>query len=403
MLRYTRDMLEQPVARLPRSEQPPPRAERVRQGLLRLPTFYKVLIANSAIVVLGALAGTAITAWRAQHNPDADVLSLMAAFVAAGIVISLVVNALVLRAALAPLHRIERTIEAVRAGQSDRRVPTSRLSDAEIERVAETLNAMLDELERARDRQALLASQVIRAQEEERRRIARELHDDTAQSLTSLLLYAKALEQGEERPAVRQALSEIREEVGSSLETIRRMARELRPSALDDLGLVAALDAHVTEFSRRTGIAARFLREGAQPRIDPAIELALFRVAQEALTNVAKHAQAGHTTVRFTASDRLALLTVSDDGHGFDLGVAGAGVGLYSMRERMALAGGMLTISSGERGTEVRAEAPLDTPATETSAERHHVGEAGGTGSPQESGAGFQSSVADVKWPGRAR
>ncbi len=347
------------MARLARSEQPAPRAERMRRGLLRLPTFYKVLIANSAIVVFGALAGTGITAARVQHNPNVAVLSLMAAFVAAGIVISLVVNALVLRAALAPLHRIERTIQAVRAGQSDCRVPVGRLTDAEIERVAETLNAMLDELERARDRQALLASQVIRAQEEERRRIARELHDDTAQSLTSLLLYAKALEQGEERPAVRQALSEIREEVGCSLETIRRMARELRPSALDDLGLVAALDAHVNEFSRRTGIVVRFAREGAQPRIDPAVELALFRVAQEALTNVAKHANARHATVRFTASDRLAVLVVSDDGCGFDVRAVGPGVGLYSMRERMALVGGMLTITSTERGAEVRAETPL--------------------------------------------
>jgi two-component system, NarL family, sensor histidine kinase UhpB len=355
-------MVEQRAARLARSEQPPRRARRVLQGLLRLPTFYKVLVANGAVVVLGALAGTAITASRVQHNPGADVFALMAAFVAAGIAVSLAVNAIVLRAALAPLHRIERTIQAVRAGQADCRVPTGQLTDAEIERVAETLNAMLDELERARARQASLASQVITAQEEERRRIARELHDDTAQSLTSLLLYAKALEQNEERPAMRTALAEVREEVGRSLETIRRLARELRPSALDDLGLVAALDAHAQEFGRRTGIEVRFVHDGAQPRLDPPIELALFRVAQEALTNAAKHAGVRVATLRFVASDRLAVLVISDDGRGFDTASAAAGVGLYSMRERMLLVGGLLTINAGERGVEVRAEAPLDTP-----------------------------------------
>src|SRR5205823_3095553 len=159
-----------------------------------------VLVANSAIVVLGALAGTAITAARVRANPSVSVGELMTAFVLGGIVISLAVNALVLSAVFAPLRRIERTIQSVRAGRTSARVPAGGLSDLEIERLGETLNAMLDELERARERQTALASQVISAQEEERRRVARELHDDTAQSLTSLLLYAKALEQGKLRP-----------------------------------------------------------------------------------------------------------------------------------------------------------------------------------------------------------
>jgi len=355
-------MVERRAARLPRTPRPPARAERVRRRLLRLPTFYKVLIANSAIVVFGALAGTAITAARVRAHPGASLISLMAVFVLAGIVISVLVNMLVLRAALAPLHRLERTIEAVRAGNLRCRVPSGALTDAEFERVSETFNAMLDELESVRDSQAQLAAQVITAQEEERRRIARELHDDTAQALTSLLLYAKALEEGEERPAVRRALAEIREEVGRSLETIRRMARELRPSALDDLGLVAALDAHIAEFSRRTGIEVHFTHDGAQQRLPPPVELALFRVAQEALTNVAKHAQATSVNVRFSASECLAVLVVSDNGRGFDPEAVGDGVGLYSMRERMALVGGVLRIASGAQGTEVRAEVPLKTP-----------------------------------------
>jgi two-component system sensor histidine kinase UhpB len=343
---------------LPRAEAR--RATPLRRLLFGLPIFYKVLLANSAIVLFGALAGTAITASRVRAHPHVGVTQLMAAFVAAGIVISLVVNAIVLRAALSPLRRIERTIQAVRAGNTTSRVPTGLLTDREIERLGETLNAMLNELDRARDRQALLAAQVISAQEEERRRLSRELHDDTAQSLTSLLLYAKALEQGEARPETQQALAEIREEVSRSLEGVRRMARELRPSALDDLGLAAALDWHVQEFSRRTGLTARFIHTCAVERLPPSVELALFRVAQEALTNVAKHARASEATVRLSCSDLLVSLVVQDNGDGFDVAASPAGVGLYSMRERMALVRGALTITSGRNGTEVRAEVPRD-------------------------------------------
>lgn len=352
--------MERSSARPVPRRQPASRVDGARRRLLGLPIFYKVLVANSAIVLVGALAGTAITAAQVRGHPAASVLELMPLFLGAGIVISVVANAVLLRAAFAPLHRIERTIQAVRAGSSSSRVPTGALTDPEIERLGETLNAMLDELERARTRQAALALQVISAQEEERRRVSRELHDDTAQSLTSLLLYAKALEQGEARPEVRQSLAEIREEVARSLDGVRRLARELRPSALDDLGLVAALDWHVQEFARRTGIAVRFTHNAARDRLPPAVELALFRVAQEALTNVAKHANAAAASVRFTASDRLAALSVRDNGGGFDVAATPAGVGLYSMRERTSLVGGQMTIASGAAGTEVSAEVPLD-------------------------------------------
>jgi two-component system sensor histidine kinase UhpB len=332
----------------------------IRAHLFGLPIFYKVLLANSAIVVIGALIGTAVTAARVRNNPSASVPQLMAVFVLAGIVLSLAVNAAMIRAALAPLHRIERTIDAVRAGTTNSRVATGLLTDPDVERLGETLNAMLDELDRARDRQALLAAQVISAQEEERRRISRELHDDTAQSLTSLLLYAKALERDQSSADLRGTLGEIRDAVSHSLESVRRMARELRPSALDDLGLAAALDWHVQEFSRRTGLPVQFTRQCPGGRLPASIELALFRVVQEALTNVAKHADAHHATVKLSCSEHLVSVSVIDDGTGFDAGLSPAGVGLYSMRERMSLVRGVLSITSNSHGTEVRAEVPRD-------------------------------------------
>jgi len=353
-------VIEKAPVRIAQHSRPHDRHLPLPRRLLTLPIFYKVLAANSAIVLLGALAGTAITAARVRAHPGVNVAELMAAFVLAGIVVSVAVNAIVLRAALSPLLRIERTIDSVRAGRTGARVPDGTLTDPEIERLGETLNAMLDELDRARERQTALGAQVISAQEEERRRISRELHDDTAQSLTSLLLYAKALEEGEQRPAVREALAEIRDEVGRSLDGVRRLARELRPSALDDLGLAAALDWHVQEFTRRTGLSVRFENGCSGVRLSPAIELALFRVAQEALTNVAKHASARSAAVRLTCSEHLVSLCVHDDGRGFDVAATPAGVGLYSMRERVALIRGAFTIMSSTHGTEVRAEVPRD-------------------------------------------
>ncbi len=165
--------METSSARIARRTAPVSRASAARRFLFALPIFYKVLIANSLIVVLGALAGTAIIAERVRANPDISVIELMAVFVSAGIVVSLTVNALVLRAAFAPLHRIERTIQAVRAGHTTSRVSPGILTDLQIERLGETLNAMLDEQEQERDRQTTLAMQVISAQEEERRRISR--------------------------------------------------------------------------------------------------------------------------------------------------------------------------------------------------------------------------------------
>ncbi|HEY7293384.1 MAG TPA: ATP-binding protein [Dehalococcoidia bacterium] len=319
----------------------------VVRRLLSLPLLWKVLIANSLIVVAGACAGTVLTATFARAHPDLPVSRLLLAPAAGGLALSLIVNLIALRAAFAPLRRLQDTIESVRAGDLDARMRPALLTDPEVERVGDTLNAMLDELSVARDRLRTLSAAVLDAQEEERRRISRELHDDTAQTLTSLLLYAKALEQGDAPADVREALAELREEVARSLEGVRRMARELRPSALDDLGLVAALDGYTHDLARRTGLAIAF-ESACGGRLPPHVELVLYRIAQEALTNAAKHARATRVAVDLVREPGAVTLTVRDDGRGFDPRLVGPGhgVGLFSMRERAELAGGSLTLSS---------------------------------------------------------
>ena len=331
--------------------------------LLSIPLLWKVLIVNSLIVVVGAVAGTLITAHVARARPELAAAELLLVPALAGLALSVVVNLVALRAALTPLRRLRSTIDAVRGGDLHARVRPALLTDPEVARVGETLNGMLDELAAVHAELRALSAGIINAQEEERRRISRELHDDTAQALTSLLLYAKALEQGDAPPAVREALAELREEVARSLEGVRRLARELRPSALDDLGLVAALEWYAQEFARRTGLAVRFEPACGGDRLPPQVELVLYRIAQEALTNAAKHAQAHHVEVWLVREPGAVSLTVRDDGRGFDpsrISSTGGGMGLFSMRERAELAGGTLTLTSAPgKGTTVEARVPL--------------------------------------------
>lgn len=339
------------------------RAGVVIPRLLGVPLLWKVLIVNSLIVGLGAVVGTLVTAHVARAYPEIDARELLLAPALVGLALSLVVNLFALRAALAPLRQLQLTIDAVRGGDLAARVRLGQLADPEVQQVGETLNGMLDELAEVRAKLRALSAGIIEAQEEERRRISRELHDDTAQALTSLLLYAKALEQGDAPPAVREALAEVREEVARSLEGVRRLARELRPSALDDLGLVAALEGYTHDLSRRTGLAVRFEPACGRERLPSQAELVLYRIAQEALTNAAKHAGAHHVDMRLVREPGAISLSVSDDGRGFDptnLSSNEQGLGLFGMRERAELAGGSLSISTTcGRGTTIAARIPL--------------------------------------------
>ena len=332
--------------------------------LLALPTFYKVLIANSAIVVLGAIAGTLLTAEQARTHPHSGGLSLVFAFATVGLLLSVACNAVVLRAALAPIHQLERAINAVRAGDRAARVRPSTISDADVARVGETLNALLDELDLSRRRLKDLSGQVLSAQEDERRRISRELHDDTAQSLTSLALVLKTIEDTENHPALKEQLRDVRREVEQSIEGVRRLARDLRPSTLDDLGLSAAVDWYVQALSQRAQFTVRYRSDLGDARLPEAIELALYRIAQESFTNVVKHARASEVRVLLTRTPATVVLRISDDGVGLPAAQDGrpdaSGVGLYGMRERAELIGGRLSLRSRPgRGVEIEADAPL--------------------------------------------
>ena len=200
---------------------------------------------------------------------------------------------------------------------------------------------------------------VVEAQELERRRLARELHDQTGQELTSVLLGLKAVEEAKTDVERAEALAAVREQVVETLHDVRRLAVELRPKALDDFGLVAALEHLRDTFSEQTGMRVE-LEANVGDRLSSEVETALYRIVQEALTNIVKHAQASAVSIVLARSSRAITAVIEDDGRGFTPADGGDGMGLLGMGERLALLGGKLKIESNPgAGATIVAEVPL--------------------------------------------
>ncbi|HWQ23174.1 MAG TPA: GAF domain-containing protein [Gaiellaceae bacterium] len=242
----------------------------------------------------------------------------------------------------------------------DKEGPDPRFGEDDL-RLAETLTARaataVDLSERvSRD----VVRRVVAAQELERRHLARELHDETGQALTSILLELKALEPMLESEAGRAAVAALRERVVSTLQGVRRLAVELRPAALDDFGLATALERLAETIRERASLQLDLELQLGEERLPGEIETTLYRIVQEALTNIVRHAQATRVSVVLRRAAGAVTAVVEDDGAGFDPAAQHAGLGLVGMRERAALAGGRLTIEAAPgRGTTIVAEVPL--------------------------------------------
>jgi signal transduction histidine kinase len=256
-----------------------------------------------------------------------------------------------------PLVVRERAIGVI--GVYDKLGADPRFSDGDL-RLAETFGsraAVAVDLSQRVARDAL--RRVVEAQELERRRLARELHDETGQALTSILLALRPLEAALEKQENRAALAELRELVVATLQDVRRLAVELRPKVLDDFGLVPALERLTESFGEQTGIKVDFESRAGAERLPAEVETAIYRIVQESLTNVVKHAHAQRVSILVTRKDGGLTAVVEDDGRGFDTAEAGDGFGLEGMRERVALLDGRLEVESGEAGTTLVAEVPL--------------------------------------------
>jgi PAS domain S-box-containing protein len=204
----------------------------------------------------------------------------------------------------------------------------------------------------------------LRAAEEERQRIARELHDDTAQRLAGLMLLLKVASQVEDREERERRIEQVRDEIAEAAEAVRRIARGLRPPALEEVGLAAALDLLVRSLRRAHSLDIELTAVRTGDRLDADAELALYRIVQEALTNAVRYAGASRIVVSLQADDRAVRAEIEDNGRGFVPGRSdgsdGRGLGLVGMQERARNAGGVLEIDSAPgTGTRVRVELPV--------------------------------------------
>jgi two-component system sensor histidine kinase UhpB len=340
--------------------------DRIASRLRSVPLLYKVLGANVAIVLLGAIAGTYVTAKTYGGGEVPSRTELMMLFVTIGVILSVGANLLVLRAAFQPLESLERLAESVRDGDLSARAHPGPYSDPQISRLVDTFNSTLDELEMDQSRLRDLATQVVEAQEGERKRIARELHDDTAQVLFAQLLRLTALKTSPHQE-IRDLAGNLESMTVEAIEGVRRLALELRPPALDDLGLREALAGLAQRFTENDHVDVRLQITGPRDRLAPEVELVLYRVAQEALTNVVKHARAGHATMSLRRDGQSVELTVADDGVGYapepdrERDEGGLGLGVFGMVERTMLVGGQLAIRRlVPHGTQVMASIPID-------------------------------------------
>lgn len=337
------------------------------------------LIWDFAVPIFSGQAGVARVG-LSDHHLRRMVVNVTGGLLAATGLVSLlgVLTAYLLTRVLTrPIFELVAATQAVAWGDFSRRVVP--WASDEIGQLSAAFNTMTADLAHKEALRQELLEKLIRAQEEERRRIAWELHDETGQVLTSLKFGLRSLEQSASPAEAEAQLQTLRNLVSQIQESLHDLAVELHPPALDELGLAAALQRYISQYTRHTGLAVDFQTVGLdEKRLSPQLEITVYRLVQEALNNVARHAHAQHVSVMLERQKEPALseaeglskgqliVIVDDDGQGFDArmllewGTAREQLGIHSMQERVALLGGVFTIESQPGyGTTVFARLPL--------------------------------------------
>ena len=318
----------------------------------RFSLLWWVFLANGAVLLVAFLLLV-----LSPIEISAPVALGQLALLVVGLLAMLVLDFVLLRRVLSPFFRLTEVMGSVDPDRPGRRLSGVDPRTAEGAALAHTFNAMLDRLESARQEAARTA---LAAQEAERSRVARELHDEIGQTLTAVIIQAERAAEADPALASRE-LGRVADAVRESLDEVRRIARELRPEALDDLGLVNALIALCSRVDEHGGPRVRRKLQGKLPPLSPEVELVIYRIAQESLTNAVRHARAGAVTISLATTPEAVTLSVVDDGDGMPTKPPSGTAGISGMRERALLVGGRLSIESQPaKGTEVRLAVPLD-------------------------------------------
>ena len=309
--------------------------------------FWRQFLATGLVFVIGT-----VVLVLSPVTVSAPIVLRELAVLGVGLTLLLAVNAFLLRATLKPLDGLTALMQRVDLLRPGQRADADGSGD--VANLIRTFNGMLDRLEAER---GASTAQALAAQEGERQRIARELHDEIGQSLTAVLLELKrTIDRAP--PDVREDLRGVLEMVRSTLDEVRQVARRLRPGVLDDLGLPSAINALASEFASAADTEVTLRLDDRLAPLGRDAELVIYRIAQESLTNVARHAEATHVKVSLTAEQDAVVLRVADNGPG--MRGAREGAGIRGMRERALLVGADLSIAERPAGgTEVRLAVPV--------------------------------------------
>ena len=310
----------------------------------------QIIAANLLLVVAALFAASAAS------NLDLDFHDqrLSFALLAMTVILALLLNILMLQRRFSPLDELIRQIEAIDPSEPGSfKAPEEPVE--EVERLAHAFAQLLDRIEGERRRAGRLQ---LRAQEEERKRVARDLHDEVNQALTAILLRLEALAQVAP-PRLRDELTETKGLANQAMGELLQLARQLRPTALDDHGFIPAIEEQLRRFKAQYGIDTRLATDGDLTDLGSDQQLVLYRVTQEALNNVARHAGAKHVSVQIARTDGKVALEVADDGRGFSIGDEERGLGLDGMAERARLVDGEFEVDAKPgRGTTLRLRVP---------------------------------------------
>lgn len=321
----------------------------LHEKLAHISLFTRIAVGNALVIVAGAIGGTLLT----RHFSEVLDGWLIGVFAAMGISLSLVLNFFILKAALQPLHDLRMFAQEISTGG---KMNMDRLKnpDADTNSLASALRSLLNQLEERNQELHALSERAIDAQEEERRSIARSLHDDTGQALTMLIISLDQLET-HLPPQHLDLIKDIRASrqlAADALSELRRILFGLRPAILDDLGLVAAIRWYARSNLEAAGVLLEVDAPESLPDLSPQVTITLFRICQEAINNILRHAAAQKVHVRISLDSRSICLEVKDDGRGFDLQAASDKalqnhhLGLLGLRERAELLGGEVFMDS---------------------------------------------------------
>lgn len=328
--------------------------------------FTRIAIGNAIVIVIGAIAGTLLTRHLTDVAADFWLITLFATL---GIILSVAMNFWIIRKALKPLNELRGIVDGIQTGSASIEQLHLTNPDPDIELLAEALASLIKQIETSNQRLRALSENAIDAQEDERKRIARSLHDDTGQALSMLIINLERLENrlSDDESGLSDQVAGARKLAANTLNELRKIISGLRPSILDDLGLVPAIRWYARTNLEGGGVKVEFDAPEEGFELPGGVRTTLFRIAQEAVSNILRHAKAAHVWIKLQKNEKQVYLSITDDGQGFDSARAmdeaadAQHWGLVGIQERVDLIGGEFRISSATgKGTHLEISIPLN-------------------------------------------